>query len=94
MILLNGFWIIVWGLKITAARLILMPILLESHSMIVNGLPLSSFTAVYGTNTAAQILLRLQPRMLLRAALQVLLWATGGAIYLADTLGWLSLIHI
>lgn len=86
------FWLIVWGLKILAARFLLMPILLESHSLIVNAFPLSALTAADGGGAATQLLLRLQPRMLLRAALQVVLWGTGGAIYLADTLGWYQLV--
>lgn len=89
---LTSFWLLVWSLKLACARLLLLPLLLESHSAIVNALPLSSYTAVYGSSLAAQLLLRLQPRMMLRASLQLLLWATGGAIYIADTLGWYQLV--
>jgi hypothetical protein len=96
---LSSFWLAVWGLKVITARLILLPVLLESHASLVHALPLSSFldNELYGYTTDGyttgwQLAIRLQPLMLLRAALQVLLWGTGGAIYLADTLGWYQLV--
>jgi len=92
MLKLSTFWMIVWGLKVMAARLILLPVLLESHASLVRALPMSPFLDAYGDTSGWQLAIRLQPHMLLRAALQALLWGTGGAIYLADTLGWYQLV--
>jgi hypothetical protein len=92
MLKLSAFWMIVWGLKVGAARLILLPVLLESHASLVRALPMSSFLEAYDDTPGWQLAIRLQPHMLLRAALQALLWGTGGAIYIADTLGWYQLV--
>jgi hypothetical protein len=92
MLKLSTFWMIVWGLKVVAARLLLLPVLLESHTSLVHALPMSSYFEAYGDTPGWQLAIRLQPHMLLRAALQALLWGTGGAIYLADTLGWYQLV--
>eukprot|EP00962_Isochrysis_galbana_P013553 scaffold3837_cov110-Isochrysis_galbana.AAC.8 len=90
MLALNLFWLTVWGCKIAAARMILLPILLESHSQLVDAFPMPSDNEVESANSLW--LARIQPRMLIRAALQLVVWGTGAAIYVADTLGWYQLV--
>jgi hypothetical protein len=90
MMTLNLFWLAVWGLKIMAARMILLPILLGSHSQLVNAFPMPLDNEVDSADSLW--LARIQPRMLLRASLQFIVWGTGAAIYIADTLGWYQLV--
>eukprot|EP00965_Chrysotila_dentata_P138318 4574836-Pleurochrysis_carterae.AAC.1 len=82
---LHAFWGVVWAFKVTLCRLVLMPALIDSHDALSESFPsldVAASNPEEGWRTWGQ------PAHLVRMMLNLILWAVGGTIYIADTWMW------
>jgi len=89
---MQGFWGIVWAIKLALCSLVLMPALIDSHDALAESFPSSGLLHLGSASDQPVLHVLLQPAHLLRFLLNGVLWAVGATIFVAETLMWYQIV--